>query len=513
MTPEQQRRARDLFEAALDRDPAEAIGWLDRDPAELVRWLEASAPDDPEVRREVQSLLSHHSRAGAFLTQPLVEAAPHLLEEDHALSPGKVLGSYTVIRELGRGGMGRVYLASDARLGRTVALKALPPQLTREATHRERLRREAHAAAVLTHPGICTVYALEELDGDLYIATEYVEGHMLRDEIASGKRPSVDVVMATARELVSALASAHAKGITHRDLKPENVMRTPEGRIKILDFGLARVTSTGLVAAGTLSATLPGSIAGTPAYMAPEQIEGRTVGPAADVFAFGVLMYEWISGLHPFQAKSELATLARVLDSTPEPLANRAHVPAWLSDVIARCLCKLPADRFASAAELLQAFDHPAVTARESISTSTWWRVHQLVAMVLYVLASGRAWQIKEWMKTPEAGATEIERLAALWVFVLMGIAASVGGIVRGHLVFTDAMNRAHLSSELRRTRRVRLFSDMLMAGLLTLDAFLIANLWPLSTVFTVLLATGIALAALLMEPATTAAVFGDGNS
>ena len=136
------------------------------------------------MRAEVRSLLDHHSRAGSFLTQPVAEAAPHLLEEEHTLEPGTVLGSYTVVREIGRGGMGRVYLASDGRLGRTVALKALAPQLTREPRHRDRLRREARAAAVLTHPGICTVYALEELDGELYIATEFVEGHTLRDEIA-----------------------------------------------------------------------------------------------------------------------------------------------------------------------------------------------------------------------------------------------------------------------------------------------------------------------------------------
>ena len=202
------------------------------------------------MRAEVRSLLDHHSRAGSFLTQPVAEAAPHLLEDEHTLEPGTVLGSYTVVREIGRGGMGRVYLASDARLGRTVALKALAPQLTREAHHRDRLRREARAAAVLTHPGICTVYALEEFDGELYIATEFVEGHTLRDEIAAEQRPSLDAIVATARELASALASAHAKGITHRDLKPENVMRTQDGRIKMLDFGLARVeTGPGGIAA------------------------------------------------------------------------------------------------------------------------------------------------------------------------------------------------------------------------------------------------------------------------
>jgi serine/threonine protein kinase len=489
MTPEQRRRARDLFEHALEHEPSD-----------LLRWLEEAAPDDSVVRAEVRSLLDHHSRAGSFLTQPVAEAAPHLLEEERTLEPGMVLGSYTVVREIGRGGMGRVYLASDGRLGRTVALKALPPQLTREPIHRERLRREARAAAVLTHPGICTVYALEEFDGDLYIATEFVEGHMLRDEIAEGKRPSLEKIVATARELASALASAHAKGITHRDLKPENVMRTQDGRIKVLDFGLARVEPGPGGIAATLTAPLPGGIVGTPAYMSPEQIEGRKAGPSADVFSFGVLMYEWISGRHPFQAASTLATLARVLDSTPDALTSHARVPKWLSDIIDRCLRKPVNERFASASELLQAFDHPWSVEEQPSRSSTWWRTHQVVAIALYTIASAHAWQIKEWFRDP----------TSLWVFVLMGIAGSVGGIIRGHLIFTDVMNRPHLTSELARTKTLRLFTDVLMAALLTIDALLLIDSKPLTAVLTIALATGIALAAVLMEPATTAALLGE---
>ncbi len=449
------------------------------------------------MRAEVRSLLDHHSRAGSFLTQPLLEVAPHLLEDDHTLEPGTVIGSYTIVREIGRGGMGRVYLASDGKLGRSVALKALPPQLTLEAHHRERLRREARAAAVLTHPGICTVYALEELDGELYIATEFVEGHTLREEISGGARPPIEAIIATGRHLASALASAHAKGITHRDLKPENIMRTPDGGIKILDFGLARMEGS---AGGALTAALPGAMAGTPAYMAPEQIEGRAVGPAADVFALGVLMYEWICGRHPFQAGTPLATLARVMESTPEPLCKRTDAPLWLSEVIDRCLRKPAGERFSSGSDLLAAFDHPAISPRRTADRSIWWRTHQVVAMVLYTIASAHAWQIKEWLREP----------ISLWVFVLLGIGASVGGIVRGHLVFTDVMNRPHLVSELRRTQRVRLVSDLTMAALLTIDALLLASLWPLTTVLTIALASGIALAAILMEPATTAALLGE---
>ncbi len=228
MTDDRWQRVRDLFERALEVESPDLGAWLDRE-----------AGGDAEVRAEVASLLDHHSAAGSFLVQPVTESLPQLLTEDLALVPGQRLGSYTIVRELGRGGMGRVYLATDERLGRTVALKALPPRWTSDAVGRERLRREARAAAALTHPGICTVYALEEFDGELFIAAEFVDGHPLREEIAVGRRPAADDVMQTARELAAALASAHVKGITHRDLKPENVMRAKDGRLKILDFGLA----------------------------------------------------------------------------------------------------------------------------------------------------------------------------------------------------------------------------------------------------------------------------------
>jgi hypothetical protein len=293
----------------------------------------------------------------------------------------------------------------------------------------------------------------------------------------------------------------HAKGITHRDLKPENVMRLGDGRVKILDFGLAHVGGGDGAVGGTITAAVAGAVAGTPAYMSPEQIEGRAVGPATDVFAFGVLTYEWITGVHPFQAASSLATLARVVDSNPEPLASRGDVPRWLSDIIERCLKKAPGDRFKSASDLCEALERPVSTARYVTSTSTWWRVHQLAVMVLYVVATTRAWQIKNWLHGSRT---------ALWAFILMGVAASVGGIVRGHLIFTDVMNRGHLAREMRRARRVVIVADLLMASTLAADALLVASLEPLAAVFTILVATLLALGAILMEPATTVAVFGD---
>ena len=486
MTPEQVRRVRDLFEAAVDHNPASTGAWIARETA-----------DDPAVRAEILSLLDHHSRAGAFLSRPIVEQAVDLLTEDEPLVPGASVGTYTIVREVGRGGMGRVYLASDARLGRPVALKAMAPYLMRDPVQRERLRGEARAAAALSHPGICTVYALEEIDGELYIASEFVEGHTLGEEIRSPRRPSRKEILRTARELAGALAGAHAKGIVHRDLKPENVMRGLDGRLKILDFGLARI---GGLSDGAPRITQPGMLIGTPAYMAPEQINGLSVDARADVFAFGVLLYEYACGTHPFAASTALATVARVLESDARPLGARADVPGRVAGVIARCLQKAPADRFGSAAELVGALDAADGDAPAPAPHETWWRAHQVVVTLLGIAGATLAWQNKEWMETPLTVA----------IFLALGAAATIGGVLRGHLVFTSLMNAAQLTRERRRSRGATRLLDLLTAVLLSADAALIAGTGALPAVFTLALGLVIALASLVLEPATTAAAFGD---
>src|SRR5262249_13331975 len=272
---------------------------------------------------------------GESLHAPIADPAPELLDDDPSLAAGAVVGTYTIVRELGRGGMGRVYLGTDARLGRTVALKALAPHLIRDPSQRERLRREARAAASLSHPGVCTVYALEEIEGELYIATEFVDGHTLRQEIDQAQRHARDV-LPTGREVAAALAAAHVAGVVHRDLKPENVMRTRDGRLKILDFGLARIGVARpeidvLADAGRVSRD--GLVFGTPAYMAPEQIDGGDGAGRQDRVAFGVLVYEYASGVHPFASTSPLASVARVLEHDVPPLAAKCpDLPGALSD-------------------------------------------------------------------------------------------------------------------------------------------------------------------------------------
>jgi serine/threonine protein kinase len=474
-------RARDLFERALEEAPADPLAWL-----------ETRAEADAAVRGEVVSLLQHHSRAGDFLAQPVLERVPALLDE-RTLEPGTVLGPYTIEREIGAGGMGRVVLARDSRLGRVVALKAISPALARSGVERERLRREAQAAAALTHPGICTIYALEELDGELYIAAEYVEGRTLREEIVAGRRPTPAGLLDDARKLASALASAHANGLTHRDIKPENVMRRVDGQLKILDFGLARLQQDADVAPRI---TQPGTIVGTPAYMAPEQLNGGDVDARADVFALGILLYELATGTHPFEASTPLATIARVLESEPRPIETvRPDVPEALARAIGRALRKAPRERFASAGEMFEALSRAP---SHSSGVSAWWRTHQTTVLGLYFLAAAVGWQLKEWQ--PGIGTR---------LFMVLSIAATVGGVFRGHLLFTERMNQRSFAVERRRAEPVTLVVDLVIALALAVDGFLL-QARPLPSVLTIALAVGIALARLLLERSTAAAAFGE---
>ncbi len=460
--PDYWTQVRALFEAAVDRDPDDISRWLDRQDA------------SDAVKAEVRSLLAHHSRAGAFLSQPIAERLPELLDDEDALAPGARIGSYVIEREIGRGGMGRVYLATDSRLGRTVALKALAPHLLRDPLHHERLRREARAAAALSHPGICTVYALEEVDGALFIATEYLDGNTLGEEIR--RRPSLptpDDVARTARELAAALASAHAAGIVHRDLKPDNVMRTRDGRLKILDFGLARSQSGG----GTF-ATKPGLLVGTPGYIAPEQLAGERGDARADVYAYGVLMYEYASGSHPF------------VSGAPRT------IPA-IAAIVERCLRPSPDDRFASAVEIVRALDGADGAAMPT--HTRWWQTHQAAIIALYFVGSVGAWQIKDWYETPLTVA----------IFIALGALATIGGVLRGHLLFTARMNPGHLAAERRRTARPIRLVDLLFAGLLAVAGILVAPVRALPAVLAIGIGIGVALAVLVLEPATTRAAFG----
>jgi len=483
MTAEQQLQVRLLFEQALEADPSSLDQWLDR------------ASSDAVVRAEVRSLLRHHSMAGAFLVAPVLDSAPMLGDDDGSMLPGTTVGPYTIVREIGRGGMGRVFLASDQRLGRSVAIKAVAPRFTRDPAQRERLRREARAAGSLSHPGICAVYALEEFDGQLFIVTEYIEGRTLREEIDDGARPDADLVNETARELAAALGSAHARGIVHRDFNPANVMRTSDGRLKILDFGLARQADVVSTAVAPESVTTPGMLVGTPAYMAPEQLNGGQTDRRADVFAFGVLIYEYATGRHPFEASTPLAMMARVLEAEPMGLETlRSDLRPALVQVVRTCLRKNPADRFASAVEI----EASIAAATPAPPSRRWWSLHQAAVVSMYAVGATVAWQLKEWH--PDA----VTRSA----FVAAGVLATIGATLRGHLLFTNGIHPAQLTVERRRTQRLRLATDLLLAAALVADGVATVQVRPLAGVLTMSLGVGIALAAVLIEPSTAAAAF-----
>jgi serine/threonine-protein kinase len=443
----------------------------------------------------VASLLAHHSRAGAFLiAPPVLEALGVGATHASPLPADAKVGPYTVVREIAQGGMGRVYLATDLRLERQVCLKAVRTDLASTPGYRERLQREARLAASLSHPGICAVHALEELDGDLYLVTEYVDGRTLREEINSGQRPSADAVLTTMRELAEALAAAHARAITHRDLKPENVMRSASGQLKILDFGLARTDD------GTprTMVTATGAVLGTPAYMAPEQINGQPADRRADVFALGVLMYELATGTHPFTAPTPLATVARILEHDPEPLhQRRPDLPASVVASVERCLQKDPAARFGSAHEIVETLGsdraEPPRTRRR-----TWWQLHHWFIVLLYLIACGAAWQLKEWEPST----------AARSGFLLIGVLAAINGVIRGHLLFTEHAHPRRLAAERRRTRLISPGLDLAIALTLFAAASLASPTRPVAALLVMGLAAAIGTSAIFIEPATSAAAF-----
>jgi serine/threonine protein kinase len=480
-TDERWRRVRELFERAYEEKPSDVAAWLDR-----------NGVDDWQLREEVLSLIQHHAGAGSFLDNPAGQRLAEFIANDRPLEPGQVLGTYRIVRDIDGGGQGRVYLAKDERLGRMVALKALSPDLTADPSHRERLRREARAAAALSHPGICTVYALEEFDGELYIASEFIDGHTLRVEIKQ-RRPTANEVVTVGRDLARALGHAHNSGITHRDLKPENVMRTRDGQLKIVDFGLARIETP----AGDRDAflTQPGTVMGTPDYMAPEQLNGQRADARADVWAFGVVLYEYACGAHPFDAPTAAARIRRIFNDTMDPIhSRRSDLPASVVKVIERSLSKSPNDRYPSASEMIGDLDRLVPPSRPM---SVWWRTHQFIIVALYFIACGLTWQIKEWQPGP-----------ASFLFFATSVIATVAGIFRGHLLFAERVNSSRFASELQRATPVLLVADLSLGVALAIDGLLLVRIQPVASVLTVALGVGIALARLLVEPSTTSASF-----
>jgi serine/threonine protein kinase len=263
-------------------------------------------------------------------------------------SPGKTIsGKYKILSELGRGGMGVVYKAKDTRLKRTVALKFLPAELTKDKEAKKRFIQEAQAAAALEHPNICTVYEVDEADGQTYIAMSYIEGKSLRDKLKEGPL-DIDEAKDIVLQVAEGLKEAHEKGIVHRDIKPANIMLTKKGQAKITDFGLAKLS-------WGVDLTKTSKVMGTVAYMSPEQARGEEIDHRTDIWSLGAMLYEMISGDRPFQKGQEQALIYAILNDKPAPLSLlRSDVPTHIEQVIDKALAKKATERYQDIQELIQ---------------------------------------------------------------------------------------------------------------------------------------------------------------
>jgi eukaryotic-like serine/threonine-protein kinase len=282
-----------------------------------------------------------------------------------SLGSGTRFGPYEILSLLGVGGMGEVYQARDTRLNRLVALKFLPPDKVADPDRRRRFINEAQATSALNHPNIITIHDISEADGAAFIVMELVRGRTLDDLIAGGALPLQEATRYAA-EMADALGAAHAAGIIHRDLKPANVMITEEGRAKVLDFGLAKLAdSLTLAGADEQTATMHtaiGAIVGTAAYMSPEQAEGRQLDARSDIFSFGLVFYEMLSGQRAFNGESWISIITAILRDEPRRLGEiRADIPAWLELTVSRCLRKDPTERFQTMSEVKQALTGPSI--------------------------------------------------------------------------------------------------------------------------------------------------------
>jgi len=384
MNPERWQQIDELFQATLRRSRESRVTFL----------VEACDGDEA-LRREVQQLLVAFDAAGSFLEKPAGESFGFNGKpvDGPSLTAGQKLAHYQIISQIGAGGMGEVYLANDLKLDRRVAIKILPSQFTKEVVQVERFEREARTASGLNNPNIITIHEIGN-EGDLhFIATEFIEGQTLRQRLADGPMP-VDEVLAIAVQIAKALAAAHAAGIIHRDIKPENVMVRPDGLVKVLDFGLAKLSERDLATtATTMPATLSlqtdvGVLMGTASYLSPEQVQHQPVDHRTDIFSLGVVLYEMLAGERPFRGDNVIQVLDAIVKSEPKPL------PSGLNRIVTRALSKEPAARYQSAAELNADLVRPA-QGKAKLHWTRWVAIPAALllsaALAFWLLTSRRA--------------------------------------------------------------------------------------------------------------------------
>src|SRR5262245_46390095 len=358
MNPERWKQIERIYHAALELEP-DARG----------TFLVQACAGDEDLRREVTSLLNYDDSSAGFIQSPLLEAAASELADQplsgvqtQPLAGPPQIGGYRLLSPLGRGGMGEVHLALDTRLNRKVAIKLLPVEFTSDAGRVRRFEQEARAASALNHPNIITIHEIGETESTLYIITEYVEGATLRQRMnaAPQQRMKLSEAIETAAQVAAALAAAHEAGIVHRDIKPENVMARRDGIVKVLDFGLAKLTEAQAAPVDSQASTVEklstedGVVMGTPRYMSPEQARGEKVDARTDIFSLGVMLYEMVTGRAPFVGATTSEVIAAILRDSPPPLAEYApEAPAALERIVSQALRKDRAERYQSASDLL----------------------------------------------------------------------------------------------------------------------------------------------------------------
>ncbi len=351
MTPAQLRTIEEIYRAALDQEPDRVGAFLD-----------AACAGDEVLRGKVEALLASHQLADSFIETSAVGLATRIIENGQAdLLVGRTIGHYKISERIGTGGMGDVYLATDITAGRKAALKLLPTRFTADTERLKRFQQEAHALVGLNHPNILTVYEIGEDHSTHYIASELIEGETLRQRLMRG-RMQVGEAIDVAIQVASALAAAHEAGIVHRDIKPENIMLRPDGYVKVLDFGIAKLAEQEVPVtvptdeALLLVETNLGSILGTVRYMSPEQAYGAPVDKGTDIWSLGVVLYEMITGHVPFTGETPGEAMSSILEMEPPPLTSYvAHAPAELQQIINKTLRKDRKERYQSAHELLEA--------------------------------------------------------------------------------------------------------------------------------------------------------------
>src|SRR5687768_177107 len=341
MTPERWQQVKEIFDSAIKYLP-------EHRPA----FISQACGGDDELRSEVESLITSHEKEGSFIDEPAYYAAAELLANERSELPtGDTIGNYEVLSFISRGGMGEVYLAQDKRLSRKVALKLLPSAFTKDNDRLRRFEQEARAASALNHPNIITIYEIFQANSTHVIATEFVEGETLRHRLGRSSL-SLNEALTIAIQIADALAAAHKAGIIHRDIKPENVMLRPDGYVKILDFGLAKLSeeTTGVAAAEAPTIqvrTGAGFVLGTAGYMSPEQARGLVVDNRSDIFSLGAVMYEMLARRKPFEGETPSDTLAAILKTEPTPVQHLVpQLPAELVRIINKSLRKDREERY-----------------------------------------------------------------------------------------------------------------------------------------------------------------------